>query len=124
MFGGADMRRSNCCSFRKLTMMTHDEFKMLALSIDRAVSASHFSRIAFKAGNKRIFASLDEVRSQATFKLSETDQSVFCAFDKKFIYPVPGKWGKKGWTVFHLERLPSDLIEDALSLAHREVALS
>ena len=50
--------------------------------------------------------------------LSPVDQSVFCAYDKAIIYPVPNKWGKKGATIVELKKVRKDLFKDALTTAY------
>ena len=55
-------------------------------------------------------------------KLSEINQSVFSAFDKTIIYPVPNAWGKLGWIFVELKKVRKDLLKDALSCAYCEVA--
>ena len=52
--------------------------------------------------------------------LSEIDQSVFCAFDKSIIYPVPNKWGKQGATYFELKTVRKDMLKDALTQAYNK----
>jgi hypothetical protein len=34
------------------------------------------------------------------------------------VYPVPNKWGEKGWTTFELSDLPEDVVLAALELAY------
>ena len=101
--------------------MTPEEFKKLALSFPGAVDAPHFDRTAFKVSGKRIFATLHEATETANLKLTEVDQSVFCSFNKKSVYPVPNKWGLQGWTTFELKNIPSELMLDALDTAHKDV---
>ncbi len=101
--------------------MTNEEFRDLALSFSGTEEAPHFDKAAFKVVNKRIFATLDEVRGIANLKISVVDQSVFCAFENGAIYPVPNKWGLQGWTVFELQNLPKELMLDALETAYKEV---
>lgn len=50
--------------------------------------------------------------------LTPIDQSVFSAFDKSIIYPVPNKWGQKGATYVELKKVRLDLFKDALKQAY------
>jgi predicted DNA-binding protein (MmcQ/YjbR family) len=102
-------------------MMSLVEFKKLALSFPNTVDAPHFDRIAFKVEKKRIFATLHEDSATVNMKLSVTDQSAFCAFGKKGVYPVPNKWGLQGWTTFELKKAPKALVADALDTAYKDV---
>jgi len=101
--------------------MTTEAFKTLARSLPATEENPHFDRSAFKIAGKRIFATLHEESGTANLKLSPTDQSAFCTFGKKAIYPVPNKWGLQGWTTFELKKIPKDLMLDALNTAYQEV---
>lgn len=93
----------------------------MALSFPDTEEYPHFDRRAFRVKGKRIFATLHEKTSTANLKLSPVDQSVFCLFDKKIVYPVPNKWGAQGWTTFELKTLPKEFVSDALGTACNEV---
>src|SRR5687768_9276939 len=101
--------------------MTPQQFRALALSFPGTEENPHFERAAFKVTGKRIFATLHEESKTANLKLSLVDQSVFCDFGKKAVYPVPNKWGIQGWTTFELLKIPKKLMVDALETAHQEV---
>lgn len=102
-------------------MITSNEFRDLALSFPGTAEHPHFDRAAFKVAGKRIFATLHEESGTANLALSVIDQSVFCSFDKDAVYPVPNKWGLRGWTTFELKKVPPELVSDALYTAYREV---
>ena len=101
--------------------MTIDQFKALVRSFPGTEENPHFDRTAFKVTGKRIFATLHEESATANLKLSLVDQSVFCDFGKKAIYPVPKKWGLQGWTTFELKKIPKGLMLDALDTAYKAV---
>lgn len=101
-------------------MVTIDIFRELALSFPGTEEAPHFDRAAFKVIKKRTFATLHEPSKSANIKLSEVDQSVFCEFDKNAVYPVPNKWGLHGWTTFELNKIPKELLLDALDTAYQD----
>jgi hypothetical protein len=104
--------------------MTAAEFRKLALSFADTEENPHFDRAAFKIIKKRIFATLHEESGTANLKLSEVDQSVFCDYDKKIVYPVPNKWGLQGWTTFELKKIPKKLMLDALDTAYKDAMKS
>ena len=99
-------------------MVTLSDFKQLALELEGTEEQPHFEKSSFRV-KKRIFATLDEISHRACLKLSETDQSTFCCFDKTIIFPVPNKWGKQGWTYFKLDKMREDLFSDALTQAYQ-----
>jgi predicted DNA-binding protein (MmcQ/YjbR family) len=102
-------------------MVDPNTFRQMALLFDEAAEQPHFEKTSFRV-NQKIFATLDEHTNQAVLKLSETDQSVFCAFDKTVFYPVNGNWGKKGWTFVELPRVPKKMLQDALTLSYCNTA--
>ena len=101
-------------------MVTTSTFKQLASAMPDAVEAPHFENTAFKI-SKKIFATLNTKENRCCLKLSAIDQSVFCAFDKEVIFPVPNKWGKQGWTLVDLKKVRKDMLKDALTTAYQTV---
>lgn len=101
-------------------MVTPETFRQMALSMPGAVELPHFEKASFRV-NKRIFATLDEKKKTAVLMFSLVEQSVFCAFDRTIIYPVPGGWGRRGCTVFELSRIKKTMMKDALRLVYDEI---
>jgi hypothetical protein len=101
--------------------MTDDAFRKLAVSFPGVIESPHFEKSSFRINNK-IFVTHDVSRQRACVKLSEIDQSVFCAIDKSIIYPVDNKWGKQGWTLLELTKIKKTLLKDVLSKAYEHVS--
>lgn len=105
-----------------MIQMNQFEFlRKLALSLPETSEHPHFEKTAFKVKGK-IFSTYDKAENKACFKFSESDQDVFSLIDKTIIYPIPNKWGKLGWTQFHLDRLENEVVKVALLTAYCEVA--
>jgi predicted DNA-binding protein (MmcQ/YjbR family) len=102
-------------------MMSISSFRKLALSFEETVEEPHWEKPSFRV-RKKIFATLRENDKQAIVKLNSIDQSVFCSYDKDVIYPVPGGWGKQGWTIIELRKVSTSLCKDALTTAYCTVA--
>jgi len=102
-------------------MMTAETFRSICLSFPYVVELPHFELTSFRV-SKKIFATLSQEKHRAMLKLSQVDQSVFCSFDKKIIYPVPGAWGKKGCTYFEFGKVKKEMLKDALTQAYYNVA--
>jgi len=100
--------------------MSTEEFKDLALSFPGTISMPHFDRLAFKVEGKRIFATLHEKRESANVVLTVHEQQLFCEIGKG-IYPVPNKWGTKGWTTFEIKTVERAVLLEALKSAYEEV---
>jgi hypothetical protein len=101
-------------------MVSIETFRQMALSLPDAIELPHFDRASFRV-SKRIFATMDEKKKIAVLMFSPLEQSVFCAFDKTIIYPVPGGWGRQGCTIFELSRVKKAMLKDALNVVYTEV---
>src|SRR5688572_9288466 len=95
-------------------------FKQLALSFLGVEEQPHFEKTSFRV-KKKIFATRAPDSHIICVKLTEVDQSVFCAFDKTIIYPVNNKWGKQGWTLVDLKKVRKDMLKDILTTAYNGV---
>jgi predicted DNA-binding protein (MmcQ/YjbR family) len=102
-------------------MVNSNTFKQLALSFPGVEEQPHFEKTSFRV-KKKIFATHATDSQLVCVKLSEVDQSVFCAFDKTIIYPVNNKWGKQGWTLVELKKVRKDMLKDILTTAYSGVA--
>lgn len=102
-------------------MISVENFRKIALEFEEAKEKPHFEKTSFRV-NKKIFATLDLKDKRVVLKLSEIEQSVFCAFDKTIIYPVNGAWGKQGWTVVELTKVKKEVLKDALRTSYCNVA--
>lgn len=100
-------------------MISEKDFRELALSFAAVTEEPHFGKTSFRI-NKKIFATLNSKENRATIKLTEIDQSVFCA-NPKYLFPVPNKWGKQGWTHINLETTPKEMCLDALQKSYELV---
>ena len=92
-----------------------------ALSLPEVEEHSHFQIPDFRV-RKKIFATIHEDKHLVMVKLSLVDQSVFCAFDRQVIYPVPGGWGRQGATFIELRKVKKSMLVDALTTAWKNVA--
>ncbi len=103
--------------------MTKNEFIDLALSFPWTESCPHFERIGFKITNKRMFATYLDKDHSANIFLTPAEQKVFCKINKG-IYPVPNKWGEKGATTFLLDKIPKEIVAEALFSAYNNIIKS
>jgi predicted DNA-binding protein (MmcQ/YjbR family) len=101
-------------------MVSIDGFREMALAFEGCSEQPHFEKISFRVG-KKIFATLDIEQKRVCLMLSPVDQSVFTAFDKSIIYPVPNKWGLKGATFVELQTVPKTMLKDALNQAYQKL---
>ena len=102
-------------------MVTIEAARKAALSFPETEEKSHFERPDYRV-KKKIFAVLHRDKNGMVIKLSPIDQDVFCSFDKEIIYPVPGGWGRQGWTFINLKKTRKSMFMDALTTAWKTVA--
>jgi hypothetical protein len=93
----------------------------IALSFPATDEKPHFEKPSFRVKGK-IFVVHNQAMNRISVKLSEVEQSIFCAFDNSMIYKVPNKWGSQGWTLVELENVPLELLEAIMMEAYCEVA--
>jgi len=84
-------------------------------------SSPHFEKLAFKR-NGKIFLTIDAKNETWCVKLSTTDQSLFCLIDRLAIYPVPNRWGQKGWTHILPVALPEQVLNELLLTAWKSAS--
>src|SRR5689334_9832511 len=102
-------------------MITIAAARKAALALPEAEEKSHFEKPDFRV-KKKIFAVLHLDKKAMVLKLTPIDQDVFCSFDKEIIYPIPGGWGKQGWTFVNLNKIKKSMFDDALTVAWKTVA--
>lgn len=78
--------------------------------------APHFDRAAFRYA--RIFVTLAADGKSANFKYTPDQQEFKCMLDPAAFAPVPGGWGRMGYTTAILEKLDEQSLRDALMQAH------
>jgi hypothetical protein len=93
------------------------DLRGLALALDGATAAPHVDRTAFKV--KRIFATLASDGATANLKLAEDEQALKCAVAPEAFRPVPGGWGRMGWTTVELGAVTVDELAEVLRIAWR-----
>jgi hypothetical protein len=102
--------------------VTAKDFRRIALSMPEAIEASHMGTPDFRMG-KKIFATLGY--PDAAFgmvKLTPEQQGVLVAAEPKVFVPVPGGWGRSGYTNVRLKAADAVTLKSALAMAWRNVA--
>jgi hypothetical protein len=91
--------------------------KTLALSLESAASYPHFDRIAFRTP-RRTFATLALNGADVNFAFDLELQAQFCKRAPHAITPVPGGWGRMGFTRCDLKAIDAATFKEALLAAH------
>jgi hypothetical protein len=100
--------------------MTKDDLRRLALALPGVEEKSHFEKADFRVKNK-IFVSLKD-DATGVVKLTLEDQRVMVDAEPKIFQPIPGGWGRKGWTNIVLANTDEVTLKSALKTAWRTVA--
>lgn len=107
-------------------MITAAAFRKLAHSLGDVTEAPHFERTAFLAPTgvmrkgepvRKIFATFDKKSHRVCLNLTPADQDLYSLHDNTVIYPVPNKWGKRGWTYVDLKKVRKTMLRDGLKAA-------
>jgi hypothetical protein len=101
--------------------MTPAAFEKLALSLPEAVASSHFDVPDFRVGGK-IFATAGRIDGRAVLKLTPDQQQMLSEAEPSMFEPVPGGWGRKGWTNLILTKADMATAKSALWMAWRNTA--
>ena len=102
-------------------MISIEQTRKAALSLPETEEKPHFDLTSFRVKNK-IFATIHADKNYVMVKLSAIDQSVFCAYNKEVIFPVPGGWGKQGATFIDLKKVKKSMLIDAMTTAWKTTA--
>jgi len=97
-------------------MATGEDVKRIALTLPGTLSAPHMDRLAFKV--KRIYATLAADAGSLNLKLTPEEQEFKVMLAPEAFSPVPGGWGRQGWTTVTLAELSLDELAAALAMAH------
>jgi hypothetical protein len=103
-------------------MMTRDDFRRLALALPDVIESSHLGTPDFRVGGK-IFGTLgprDE--RMAVVKLTPDQQEILSSAESAIFAPIPGGWGRRGWTHVRLDAADEAALRSALDAAWRNVA--
>jgi hypothetical protein len=100
--------------------MPSDRFRNLALALPGAEEKSHFGKADFRVRDK-IFAGFND-KGRAYVKLLPEQQMMLVAAEPLLVNPIPGGWGKKGWTLVDQDQADETLLRSVLQMAWKNVA--
>lgn len=97
-------------------MATANDLRRIALALPGTVEAPHFDRAAFKVA--RIYVTLAADGRSANFKFAADEQELKCTVAPDAFAPVPGGWGRMGYTTGILAKLKAAELKAALEMAY------
>ena len=102
--------------------MSASRFRRAALALPGAVEGAYLRTADFRVG-KRIFATLGYPDDAwGTLKLTAEQQSMLVEAEPEIFRPVPGGWGKQGYTNVLLAKADATTLKSALGMAWKNVA--
>ena len=97
-------------------MISADRFRALCLALEGTTAAPHFDRTAFRA--RKIFATLPpDGRSANLLLVPELQAAIVESLPHAFT-PVPGGWGRMGYTTVDLSRVTEAELTPVLRESH------
>ena len=101
--------------------MTPQDIRRIALALPEAAEADHHGSPSYVV-RKKIFATVGETQGRFTIKLDPEDRANLMAGHAGVIEPVPGYWGRSGWTLVSLAACDPALATTLLRMAWAVVA--
>src|SRR5882672_6064693 len=102
--------------------MSAKSFRRIALAMPETVEGAHQGHADFRVG-KRIFATLGYPdNAWGMVKLTPEQQSMLVEAEPDIFRPVPGGWGKQGYTNVRLAKADATTLKSALAIAWKNVA--
>jgi hypothetical protein len=102
-------------------MLSEEDIRRLAMALPEANEADHHGSPSFVV-RKKIFATVGETKGRFTIKLDPEDRVNLMAGHPGVIEPVPGYWGRSGWTLVSLADCGPALAATLLRMAWAGVA--
>ena len=101
--------------------MRPEDVRALALLLPEVVEAAHQGHPDFRLGG-RIFATLWVEEERVVLRLTPDDQARVIADAPDLFAPVPGAWGRRGWTSLDQWDVDEAALRAVLLAAWRNVA--
>lgn len=92
----------------------------MLLKLEGTEERLHWNRPAFQA-NKKIFATMWPIENIVVLKFTVEQQSVYMQADPIIFTPVPGAWGRKGYTRVLLNKISTSMFAEIIVLARDSV---
>ena len=102
--------------------MSVTRFRKIALSLPESIEGAHQGTSDFRV-KKRIFATLGYPDAGwGMVKLTPEQQGVLVDAEPGIFRPVPGGWGKGGYTNVRLAKADATTLKSALTMAWQNIA--
>lgn len=89
----------------------------MARALDGVVEGAHMGHADFRAGGKKIFATLNADETRGMVSLTPAQQREFLRDYPEMFVPANGSWGLQGATMVELARADAEPVGEAMTLA-------
>ncbi len=93
--------------------MLPEDVRALASLLPEVVEGAHMGNPDFRVGGK-IFATLWTEEDRLVVKLTPEMQAVMMEAEPSVFEPIPGSWGRRGWTNLDLLEADEESLRSAL----------
>ena len=101
--------------------MLPEEVRAIALLLPHVVEGAHMGNPDFRVGGK-IFATLWTQEDRVVVKLTPELQEIMVEAEPEIFDPIPGSWGRRGFTNVDLNAVDEETLRSALLAAWQTVA--
>ena len=102
-------------------MLLPEDVRGLALLLPEVVEGAHMGNPDFRVGGK-IFATLWNEEDRVVVRLTPELQVMMTEAEPSVFEPIPGSWGRRGWTNLDLIEADEETLRSALLAAWMNVA--
>jgi hypothetical protein len=93
-----------------------NDFRRIALAMEGASEGSHMAHPDFRV-NGRIFATIYPDNIRGMVQLTPDQQQTFTRDNRGVFEPASGAWGRGGSTTVHLDKVDTETLGEAMTLA-------
>lgn len=99
-------------------MVTAARMKKLALALPGTTEVQHMDRVAYRTSRKMFVTLAPDGKTANLLLTPEVQEAIVEAMPEHFA-PVPGGWGRMGYTTVTLPKVPEAELQRALREAHQ-----
>jgi hypothetical protein len=102
-------------------MLSHEDFRRIALGMDDAVESAHMGHPDFRVSGG-IFATIHSDHQHGMLKLTPDQQKKFVHDYPATFVPENGAWGRAGSTSVRLDLVEEEILGEVMTLAWQNIA--
>ncbi|MGU3540265.1 MmcQ/YjbR family DNA-binding protein [Methylobacterium sp. A54F] len=96
--------------------MAPEDVRAIALMLPEVIEGAHQGNADFRVAG-RVFATLWTLEDRTVLRLPPEQQAMRVEAEPELFAPVPGAWGRRGWTNLDLPECDEETLRSALLAA-------